>query len=307
MNIPDLKIFVTAARLGSITKAAKALSTVQSNVTTRIRLLEEELKVDLFLRGHRGIQLTRKGRDLLDYAHQIIALEQKARETVSNAHDVQGVLRIGSLQSTASARLPELLRFYIAKFNKVDIAIETGTSAELHQKVLDSDIDGAFIPGPADHPLLDSVPAFVEELTILTPSCYRSVAEYLSKGPIPKVLVAKVGCSYRWQLERYLSSEGIDQLQEMEFGTIDGIIGCVGAGLGITMLPRSSVERSARRNEVAIHSLPKAISHVEILFVTRKTRVRSSALERLIAVISEPHGANSPHSTCKINGSVMGR
>src|ERR1700756_1533415 len=99
MNIPDLRIFVTAARLGSITKAAKALSTVQSNVTTRVRLLEEELGVELFHRGHRGIQLTRKGRDLLAYAKQIIALVEKARETVSNEKDVQGILRIGSLQS----------------------------------------------------------------------------------------------------------------------------------------------------------------------------------------------------------------
>jgi LysR family transcriptional regulator, cell division regulator len=289
MNIHDLNIFTAVSRLGSLTRAARALSTVQSNVTTRIRLLEEELGGQLFHRRHHGVQLTRKGQDLLPYAQQIITLVDKAREAVSEEQEVHGVLRIGSLQTTASARLPELLKSYITKYNKVDIAVETGTTGELHGKVLACDIDGAFIAGPVDHPQLQAIPAFVEELVMLTPSGYRSVDEYLSKGPIPKVLVAKVGCSYRQQLERYLSSEGIAQLHEMEFGTIDGIIGCVGAGLGIAMLPKSAIARSSRHQEVRIHPLPKKISRVETLFITRRTQVRSSALERLIGVIEAHH------------------
>lgn len=285
MNLHDLNIFITAARLGSITKTARTLSTVQSNVTTRVRLLEEELGGELFHRRHHGIQLTRKGRDLLPYAQQILALAQKARETVADEHEVHGVLRVGSLQTTATARLPALLKRYITKYNKVDIAVETGTTAELHAKVLAYDLDGAFIAGPVDHPQLHAVPAFIEELVMLTPSVYRTVDEYLSRGPIPKVLVAKVGCSYRQQLERYLSGEGIDLLQEMEFGTVDGIIGCVGAGLGIAMLPRSAVERSAALKDVRLHRLPGKIGRVETLFITRRAPVRSSALERLIGVI----------------------
>lgn len=281
-----MNIFATAARTGSITKAAKALSTVQSNVTTRVRLLEDELGVKLFHRNHHGIQLTRKGRDLLPYAQQVIALMQKAREEVSD-NEVRGALRIGSLQSTASARLPELLKTYITQFNKVDIAIETGTTLELHEKVLANDIEGAFIAGPVENPQLHSMVAFVEELVILTPAKFRSVNEYLSKGPIPKVLVFKAGCSYRQQLESYLSSEGIGTLNEMEFGTIDGIIGCVGAGVGMAMLPKSVVERSSRRGDIRVHTLPRRINRVETLFITRLKAVHSSALERLIDVIKK--------------------
>lgn len=291
MNLHDLNTFATAARLGSVTKTAKTLSTVQSNVTTRIRLLEEDLGVRLFDRQHHGIQLTRKGHDLLPYAHQIISLVQKAREAVSDNQEVNGVLRIGSLQSTASARLPALLRTYIQQYNKVDIAIETGTSLELHQRVLDSDIEGAFIAGPVENPKLHALVAFVEELVILTPAKYRSVDDYLAKGPIPKVLVFKAGCSYRQQLESYLSGEGIGTLNEMEFGTIDGIIGCVGAGVGIAMLPKSVVERSSSQNDVRVHTLPKRISRVETLFVTRMGAVKSSALERLMEVIKGQRGS----------------
>jgi DNA-binding transcriptional LysR family regulator len=290
MDTRDLNIFATAARLGSITKAAKTLATVQSNVTTRIRRLEDDLGVELFHRHHHGIQLTRKGRDLLPYAQQVIALMQKAREAVGDNQEVHGVLRIGSLQSTASARLPELLKRYITQHNKVDIAIETGTTLELHEKVLASDIEGAFIAGPVENPQLNSMVAFMEELVILTPARFRSVKEYLSRGPIPKVLVFKTGCSYRQQLEGYLSSEGIGTLNEMEFGTIDGIIGCVDAGVGIAMLPRSVVERSSRQENIRIHTLPKRTSRVETLFITRRGTVRSSALERLMDVIRQQRG-----------------
>jgi LysR family transcriptional regulator, cell division regulator len=299
MNNHDLNIFATAARLGSITKAAKSLATVQSNVTTRIRLLEDELGVRLFHRNHSGINLTRKGHQLLPYAQQMVGLMHKAKETVSNSKEVQGTLRIGSLQTTAAARLPELLRTYVVKYNKVDIAVETGTAEEMTARVLDYSVDGAFVTGPVDHQKLNSVPAFVEEVVIVTPVAYRSVQEYLANGPVTKVMVFKVGCFYRRMLEGYLSKEGFDRLNEMEIGTIEGIIGCVSAGLGITMLPRSVVERTSRRNKVRIHKLPKNAGRVETLFITPKAQVASSAMERLLEVIAAGsrrgarNGANS--------------
>lgn len=286
MNLHDLNMFATVARLGSLTKAAKSLATVQSNVTARIRLLEEELGARLFHRHHHGISLTRKGHDFLPYAQQMTSLVQKARETVSNNKEVEGVLRIGSLQTTAAARLPELLKTYVSRWQKVDLAVETGTTKELIEGVLAHRLDGAFVAGPIEHRELDTLLAYVEELVLVTPLAYRSLNEYLAKGPIPKLFVFKIGCSYRYKIEHYLSQRGFEVLNEMEFGTIEGIIGCVSAGLGITMLPRSVVERSARRKEVRIHELAKKENRVETLFVIRKAAIRSSALDRLIEVIT---------------------
>lgn len=286
MDIHDLNVFATAARLGSITKAANALFTVQSNVTARIRILEDELGVRLFHRNHNGITLTPKGQELLPYAQRTMALLEEARETVSNQKEVNGILRIGSLHSTASTRLPRILKAYIVKYNKVDLAVETGTAADLTEKVLDHRIDGAFVSGPIQHNELRCIPAFVEELVMATPLQYRSVEQYLAKGPIPKVLVFKVGCYYRQVMERYLSKAGIDLLNEMEFGTLDGIIGCVGAGLGITMLPRSVFEQSALRKQIRIHKLPKDAGRVETLFIMHRGQVYSRAMDRLLEIIA---------------------
>jgi len=287
MNLNDLRIFATAARLGSVTKTAASLATVQSNVTTRIRLLEEEFGVSLFRRHPRGVQLTPKGQELLPYAQQVLALVETAREKVSGAvRDTPGDLRIGCLHSTAASRLPELLKDYAQRHRRMDIAVETGIASELIEKVLEGRVEGAFVSGLVERPELNAMAAFVEEAVVLTPLAYRTVKQYLRNCPVPKVLVFRAGCSYRQKLEHYLLDEGFSHLDEMEFGTFDGILGCVSAGLGITLLPRSVVERSALRQEVGIHPLPKAIRLVETSFVTPKADVPSRALERLMEVVA---------------------
>ena len=78
MDVSDLRIFEAVARLGGINRAAADLHTVQSNVTTRLRLLEEELGAKLFHRGSRGVVLTAAGQRLLPYAHKI-------RDEIDNA------------------------------------------------------------------------------------------------------------------------------------------------------------------------------------------------------------------------------
>jgi len=285
MDIHDLTVFAAAARHGSVTRAAQSLSTVQSNVTTRIRLLESELKVQLFHRTHRGITLTVKGQQLLPYAQQMLSLMENARAAVSESDDVHGTLQIGSLQSTASARLPDVLKAYAARHAEVDIGVVTGTSGELIAKVLESRLDAAFVSGVEDHPDLDVVTSFVEELVVITPAPFRTLRAYLKGSHLPKLLVFKVGCHYRQRLERYLGEEGSTVLSPMEFGTIDGIIGCVAAGLGVSLLPRSVIDRSARRKEVSIHRLAKPHRYVETQFVTHRAQVPSMALTRLIDVI----------------------
>ena len=294
MDIRDLTVFAAAARHGSVTKAAQALSTVQSNVTARIRLLETELHVQLFHRTHRGITLTKKGQQLLPYAQQMLSLVESAKAAISDSTDVRGTLHIGSLQSTASARLPEVLKAYAARYDQVDIGVATGTSAELIAQVLDSRLDAAFVSGVEEHPELDVMASFVEELVLVAPPSYRTVKAYLKSTALPKVLVYRVGCHYRQRLERYLSSEGIGFLNQMEFGTVDGIIGCVAAGLGITILPRSVVERSARRNDVAIHALPRPYRHMETQFITHTAQVRSLALARLIDIVVAQQAKTAP-------------
>jgi LysR family transcriptional regulator, cell division regulator len=286
MNVSDLNLFAAVARYGSITKAASRLNTVQSNVTTRLRLLEEELGVSLFQRHHHGVTLTRSGRDLLPYAHQVDVLLQKAKAAVAADGAIRGALRIGSMETTAAARLPNLLRKFVPAHRNIDLAIETGTTRTLTQAVLEYRLDGAFVAGPVEMDELDETLSFLEELVLVSSPEHKSVPAALEEGKIPKMFVFRVGCSYRQKLERFLAGRGVSLVNQLEMGTLEGILGCVSAGLGITMMPLSVVEPYAKRREVAVHRLAAAEARVETVFITRRDSVRSPALEEFISVIS---------------------
>ena len=95
-------------------------------------------------------------------------------------------------------------------------------------------------------------------------------------------------------MERYFSKAGIDLLNEMEFGTLDGIVGCVGAGLGITMLPRSVFEQSALRQHIRIHKLPKDAGRVETFFIMHRGQIYSRAMDRLLEIIASQRANRGP-------------
>jgi LysR family transcriptional regulator, cell division regulator len=302
MEFSDLNLFATVARHGNITKAAHRLNTVQSNVTTRLRSLEEELGVRLFQRHHQGVTLTRAGQDLLPFAHQAEVLLQKAKDAVSVDRKPHGILRLGSMETTAAGRLPALLKAYALSHRNVDIAVETSTTRNLIQSVLEYRLDGAFVAGPIEHDELNAVLSFVEELVLVSARQDRSLECALKERKFQKLFVFRVGCSYRQRLERFLGARGITLMNQLEFGTLDGILGCVSAGLGITMLPLSVVEPYARRKEVRVHRLPPSDAYSETVFITRRDTVRSLALEEFEKTLSATVGAETSRKSCRING-----
>ena len=292
MEFSDLNLFATIARHGNITKAAQRLNTVQSNVTTRLRLLEEELGVPLFQRHHQGVTLTRAGHDLLPFAYQAEALIQNAKDAVADGK-AHGALRLGAMETTAAARMPSLLKAYAPRHPDVDIAVETGTTRNLIQAVLEYRLDGAFVAGPVEHDDLQTTVSFVEELVIVSAPQYGSLETALKEGSIHKLFVFRVGCSYRQRLERFLGERGITLINELEFGTLEGIIGCVSAGLGITMLPLSVVEPYVRRKEVAVHPISPEDARSETVFITRRNTLPSLALKEFVATMERRRSSKS--------------
>jgi len=188
-----------------------------------------------------------------------------------------GLLTIGSLETTAALRLSPILSAYVAAYPEVDLVLRTGTSAELIAQVLEQRLEGAFVCGPVEHPELDAEVVFREELVLVTARGWRTLAALFGR-PDLKLVVLRAGCSYRQRLESILAARGIVGARRLEFGTLDAILGCVAAGLGVTLLPRSVAAPAWRGGQVAIHALPPAEARVETLFVRRRDAFVSSAL-----------------------------
>ncbi|MBT2714274.1 hypothetical protein J7E23_15710 [Pseudomonas sp. ISL-88] len=96
------------------------------------------------------------------------------------------------------------------------------------------------------------------------------------------ILVYSTGCTYRDTLERWLHSAGTAHPAIMELGTLEAIIDGVTAGLGITLLPKSVIEKHAAQGSVHIWAIPKSFSLMKTEFVTRKDSYMSSALRAFI-------------------------
>jgi DNA-binding transcriptional LysR family regulator len=285
MDASDLAMFVAVAKEGGISKAAQVLSTVQSNVTQRIRLLEAELGVPLFHRHSRGVTLTSAGTQLLPYAERIGRLIGEAKLAVANGPVPNGRLVIGALETIAALRLPPILAAYAASYPDVDIEIDTSTAGALIEAVLARRIEAAFVPGPVQHAELIAVPIIAEELVIVTAPSIKDLDHLPATAARKlKVLVFRAGCSYRVRLEALLARRGVVDVRRLEFGTLEGIIGCVGAGLGLTLLPRAVVAAAEREGRVRLHALPPATARVETLLVRCRDAFVSTALARFIEV-----------------------
>ncbi len=282
MEIRDLRIFASVAKNSSISRAANELHYVQSNVTARVKHLEEQLDTVLFHRKSKGVELTASGHLLLDYAKRIVQLAREAETVISDQGEPRGKLSIGSMETTAAVRLPTLLAAYHRSYPQVELNLVTGPSADSIKRLLRFEVDGALVAGEINQELLVAEKAFEEELVLVTPYHFKDINQ-LSNF---KILVFRAGCSYRAQLELWLRSSGKEPYQVMEFGSIEGILGCVAAGMGISFLPRSVVEKKHLLNDCSIHAIPKEFRHMTTWFVRRRNENYSKAMQAFREMIS---------------------
>jgi len=285
MELSDLQTFSTVARLGGITRAADELNTVQSNVTQRVKALEAEIGTALFERHSRGMTLTGAGRRLLPYAQRMAALSREALLAARDDGEPKGPLAIGSMETTAAVRLPSLLAEFHRRFPAVRLSLRTSTTADLVAGVLNGTFDGAFVAGPIEHAELDATVAFHEELVLVTARRWPNLAALRAGTPEsgPTALVFRTGCTYRQRLEQVFTEFGWPSSARFELGTLDGMIGCVAADMGVTLLPLAVV---GRNETVNIHTLNPAQSKVETLFITRRSAHQYSALQGFASCLS---------------------
>src|ERR1700761_1647615 len=166
MDADDLRIVDAVARSGSMNRAAAELNMVQSNVTARIRLLEDELGVQLFTRHSRGVEPSDAGLRLLSYSEQIGVLFREAVEAVKEDGVPKGRLRIGTTDNSVRPELHLIAANYTQEYSRVELSIVNGTTTGLIDQVLENQLDGAFVAGPVLHKELDLQSIGVERLVL---------------------------------------------------------------------------------------------------------------------------------------------
>ncbi|MFC9361950.1 LysR substrate-binding domain-containing protein [Rhodococcus sp. NPDC057014] len=282
MDIGDLNFFLAVARAGGISRASKELLTVQSNISSRIRALEDELGVELFRRHARGVTLTNPGERLLPYAEHITRLVREVTQVVGDDLHPSGRLAIGSMETTAGLRLPGVLAAFSEECSRVDFTLTTDTTDALTTQVLEHRLDGAFVCGPVRHPDLVSEQVFVEQLVLVSGVRAADLDSVPADEQRHRILVLRAGCAYRARLERLFEKHGMPSPDVLEFGSLEGILGCAAAGMGVTLLPLGVVTASPSAAALKVHHLAPADSRAETLFIRRKDAATTPALSRFL-------------------------
>src|SRR5579871_2857687 len=287
MDLSDLRIFTTVVREGGVTRAAEKLNRVQSNVTTRIRQLEEDLDVTLFIREGKRLHLAPAGQALLGYADRLLALAEEARASVRDPKP-RGVLRLGSMESTAAVRLPKVLNDYHRRHPEVTLELRTGHPGELATAILAGELDAALVAEPIADTPFDKTFAFAEEVVIVSAAGHPPVRK---KGPFPtSILAFEHGCPYRKRLENFYANQGEMPGRTVELGSYHAMLGCVVAGMGVALLPKSVLTTFPESKRIAVHRLPPGENRADIVLIWRKG-ASSPNIEALRQILSQ--GARS--------------
>jgi DNA-binding transcriptional LysR family regulator len=282
IDLEALLIFRTVVSEGGVNRAAEKLHRVPSNVTTRVRQLEEYLGVRLFRRDGRKLSLTGEGKTLLNYASRLLRLADEAVEELRSGKP-QGMFRLGALESTAGSRLAPILSRYHDAHPGVVVELVTGTTGALLKRVRDAEIEAAFVSEPFTAPELQSLPVFQEELVLITPRNSKPVRSPRDLGRTTMIAFAH-GCSYRRRLDEWLGSEGAAVERVLEFGSYQGMIACVAAGTGFAVVPHSVLDALQAADKVGRHKLPERIAASRTHLVWRGEA--SLALAGLIGLLT---------------------
>jgi DNA-binding transcriptional LysR family regulator len=299
MDLADLHIFRSVVQAGGITRAAEKLNRVQSNITTRVRQLEAELGVELFVREGKRLHLSSAGKLLLDYADRLIDLAQEAREAVHDAKP-RGLLRLGTGESTAAMRLPVPMNEYLGRYPDVSLELRTGNTRQLAAEVLGGELDAALTSDPVPDAPFEKVPIYEEELVIIATAGHPPI-----KSPrdarSQTVLAFESGCSYRQRLEDWFARHGEMPQRIVEITSYHAMLGCAVAGMGISLMPRNVLTTFPDAKLLSVHSLPPALARSQTSLIWRKGML-SPKVRALIEILSEHSDRGKKRRAGRKNG-----
>ena len=288
MDLSELRIFSAVVREGGVTRAAERLHRVQSNVTTRIRQLEDDLGTPLFVREGKRLHLTPSGQVLLGYADRLLALADEARSAVHDPRP-RGVFRLGAMESTAAVRLPEPLNQFHQLYPDVALELRIGNPETLAKAILAGELDAAFVAEPIADVPFEKMHAFDEEPVIVSATDHPAIGK---KGGAPRcVLVFENGCPHRKRLEDWYAKRGEMPERTVELGSYHAMLGCVVAGMGIALLPESVLTTFPEGKRLTIHRLPRGENRSETVLIWRKG-AGSPNIQALLQVLQEGRPAS---------------
>jgi DNA-binding transcriptional LysR family regulator len=285
MELSDLSIFRTVAEAGGITRAAEKLHRVPSNVTTRISQLEDDLGVKLFVREGRNIRLSPAGAILLEKANRLLELARETRDAVHESAP-RGLLRLGAYESTASVWLPGRLNDFQKRYPQVTLELHTWSLQDMIAGIVSGDLEAAMICRNDADARLETLPLYDDEVVLVAPK----QKDPLARGSKDDFVLLSFDddCPLRHQIERYVCEHIRAPSRVIEMSSNHALLGCVAAGMGVGMMPKSVLPTFPGHRHLNVHRIPHEVAQKRIALTWRKG-MRSARIDALAEVLQDSH------------------
>ena len=244
MLLSQIEGFLETARHRNLSRAADALHVTQPALTARIQGLETELGTALFRRGRHGMDLTVAGRAFLPYAERAMnALDAGASLLTELRRGGTGELVLGAAPAVSTYVLPALLVRYAHDFPNVRLVVRTGHSEEILELAVRREIDLGLVR-ELRHPDIEALPLYEDELVLVAAGSH-SLGERTTVGVHElegaRLILFDRTSSYYELTNAFFREAGVAPSGVMELDNIDAAKQMVGQGLGVALLPHTSV------------------------------------------------------------------
>ncbi|MEO5341854.1 MAG: LysR substrate-binding domain-containing protein [Gammaproteobacteria bacterium SHHR-1] len=284
-----LQVFHTVARLLSFTKAAESLHMTQPAVTFQVRQLEEHFNTRLFDRTHNRISLTEAGVRVFGFADQIFDLyNQMENEVRELTGDISGVVLIGASTTIAEYMLPALLGDFKARYPDVEIQLRVSNSDGIVSMVESNAIDLGVVESPVANKNLVVEHCTEDQLVAILPQGHPLAR--LKKLTFKRLLdypfiCREEGSGTREVIGDYLTTQNGDNDLHMhvamELGSPEAVKGAVEAGMGVSIMSGSTIQKELRLGTLVAVPLDPPMTR-PFSFVHQKQKFRLRVMEELL-------------------------
>ncbi|HGM7842199.1 TPA: LysR family transcriptional regulator [Serratia marcescens] len=270
MKLHQLSLFCAIVENGTIAAAAKKLNCVPSNITIRLKQLEEQLGAKLFNREKNRLLITPQGRILYRSAKDLLLRAVNIEHLFNRNTAANGVFLVGALEGVLSSHMPSYIVNHRMKYPNIELHIRSDNSLNLERELLEGALDLIITDGPIEHPLLSSTLAFRERLMLIVPPSLPATID-LGFLKTLDLYTFRKSCSYRHLIEYLLSSKKIKPNMILEMESYDVITACVSAGLGFSLVPESILEKCfPTQSKIQAMEIPE-LERNDLFFVWRKS------------------------------------
>jgi DNA-binding transcriptional LysR family regulator len=261
MDFGQLRMFKAVVESGSMLKAAAKVHCVPSNITARIKQLEQELNVELFYRHNKRVRLTPAGEIFYGYSCQLLSLLTQAKLELDPNSAALASLKVVAIESSATARLPNVLAQLHQQYPQIQLQFSTDHWQNALKQLSQYQVDAAIVAAEWDDPHLTRRFLYQEAVGIVAASSWGEIRQ-------PQDLIGKAillwpeGCPYRHAFETWLGQQHIS-LAISDLASYAAIMGCVSAGAGASLVPEQFYKQYQHIPSIRYYPLPElpAVKH----------------------------------------------